>query len=135
MEITNRCHTSGSGYGGLRTVSNPSPENPKIREETIRCLGLSPFYLDYLDADVSASTAIQKTRCDEVEKPTFCAINERQKSKHPTYNELVDEVETLKETCATMQQILIEKNLMSPLPKTRGPSQDDTSECDENVDE
>ncbi|KAL8267725.1 hypothetical protein R6Q59_001523 [Mikania micrantha] len=57
------------------------------------------------------------------------------KSKHPTYNKLVDEVETLKETCATMQQILIEKNIMSPLPKTRGPSQDDTSQCDENVDE
>ncbi|KAL8198132.1 hypothetical protein R6Q57_030104 [Mikania cordata] len=41
-------------------------------------------------------------------------------------------VETLKETCAIMHQILIEKNLMSPLP---GPSQDDTSESDENVDE
>ncbi|KAL8211380.1 hypothetical protein R6Q57_005817 [Mikania cordata] len=49
-----------------------------------------------------------------------------------TYNELMDEGETLKETCAIMQQILIEKNLMSPLP---GPSQDDTSESDENVDE
>ncbi|KAL8249935.1 hypothetical protein R6Q59_006803 [Mikania micrantha] len=55
-----------------------------------------------------------------------------EKLKHSTYNELVNEVETLKETCAIMQQILVEKNLMSPLP---GPSQDDTSESDENVDE
>ncbi|KAL8252194.1 hypothetical protein R6Q59_035887 [Mikania micrantha] len=55
-----------------------------------------------------------------------------QKLNQVTYNELVDEVETLKETCAIMQQILIEKNLMSPLP---GSSQDDTSESDENVDE
>ncbi|KAL8256179.1 hypothetical protein R6Q59_031246 [Mikania micrantha] len=52
--------------------------------------------------------------------------------KLPTYNELVDEVETLKETCAIMEKILIEKNLMSPLP---GPFQDDTSQSDENDDE
>ncbi|KAL8251243.1 hypothetical protein R6Q59_034936 [Mikania micrantha] len=66
--------------------------------------------------------------------PTICSntTGTNQKSKHPTYIELVDEVETLKETCATMQQILIEKNLMSPLP---GSSQVDTLESDENVDE
>ncbi|KAL8211253.1 hypothetical protein R6Q57_005690 [Mikania cordata] len=40
-------------------------------------------------------------RYDKVEKPTFCGINELKSilQKHPTYNELVDEVETLKETC------------------------------------
>ncbi|KAL8249640.1 hypothetical protein R6Q59_006508 [Mikania micrantha] len=57
------------------------------------------------------------------------------KSKHLTYNELVDEVETLKETCAIMQQILIEKNLRSSFLNTTGPSQGDTSDCNENVDE
>ncbi|KAL8215936.1 hypothetical protein R6Q57_022773 [Mikania cordata] len=66
--------------------------------------------------------------------PSICSNTTctNQKLKHPTYNELVNEVETLKETYAIMQQILVEKNLMAPLP---GPSQDDTSESDENVDE
>ncbi|KAL8204987.1 hypothetical protein R6Q57_010610 [Mikania cordata] len=65
--------------------------------------------------------------------PSICSNTTctNQKLKHPTYNELVNEVETLKETCAIMQQILGEKNLMAPLP---GPSQDDTSESDKNVD-
>ncbi|KAL8252294.1 hypothetical protein R6Q59_035987 [Mikania micrantha] len=63
--------------------------------------------------------------------PTICSNTTctNQKLKHPTCNELVNEVETLKETCEIMQKILLEKNLMSPLP---GPSQDDTSESDEN---
>ncbi|KAL8246162.1 hypothetical protein R6Q59_007378 [Mikania micrantha] len=65
-------------------------------------------------------------RYDEVEKPTFFGINERQ---------VVDEVETLKETCVIMQQILIENNLRSSFPNTTGPSQGDTSDCNENVDE
>ncbi|KAL8261119.1 hypothetical protein R6Q59_025168 [Mikania micrantha] len=47
---------------------------------------------------------VVRERYDEVDKPALCGINERKsiiekKSKHPTYNELVDEVETLKETC------------------------------------
>ncbi|KAL8245678.1 hypothetical protein R6Q59_006894 [Mikania micrantha] len=50
--------------------------------------------------------------------PSICSNNTctNQKLKHHTYNELVNEVETLKETFAIMQQILVEKNLMSPLP-------------------
>ncbi|KAL8244059.1 hypothetical protein R6Q59_010317 [Mikania micrantha] len=66
--------------------------------------------------------------------PSICSNTTctNQKLEHPTYNELLNEVETLKETCAIMQQILVEKNLMSPSP---GPSQDDTSKSDENVDE
>ncbi|KAL8242045.1 hypothetical protein R6Q59_012347 [Mikania micrantha] len=63
--------------------------------------------------------------------PSICSNTTctNQKLKHPTYDELVNEVETLKKTCAIMQQILVEKNLMSPLPE---PSQDDTSESNEN---
>ncbi|KAL8249731.1 hypothetical protein R6Q59_006599 [Mikania micrantha] len=59
-------------------------------------------------------------------------MDTNQKLQQVTYNELVDDVETLKETCAIMQQILIEKNLMSPLSR---PCQDDISENNENVDE
>ncbi|KAL8237826.1 hypothetical protein R6Q59_018907 [Mikania micrantha] len=44
----------------------------------------------------------------------------------------LEKVETLKETCAIMQKILVEKNIMSLLLGLR---QDDTSESDENVDE
>ncbi|KAK9051006.1 hypothetical protein SSX86_027631 [Deinandra increscens subsp. villosa] len=58
-----------------------------------------------------------------------------QKIKRPTYGELVDELETLKGKCAVMEQILIEKNIMPPPRSTSGPSQGDTSECGEDIDE
>ncbi|KAL8251470.1 hypothetical protein R6Q59_035163 [Mikania micrantha] len=78
----------------------------------------------------SVESMSDKSILENGHDPNICSnfTNISKKSKHPTYNELVDEVETLKETCATMQQILIEKNLMAPLPKTRGPSQNDTLE-------
>ncbi|KAL8261117.1 hypothetical protein R6Q59_025166 [Mikania micrantha] len=63
----------------------------------------------------------------DVRYPTICSntTGTNKKLKNPTYNEHVDEVEAQEETCAIMQQILTEKNLMSPLPRS---SQDDTSE-------
>jgi hypothetical protein len=52
------------------------------------------------------------------------------KSKRPTYDELVDELETLKGMCATMKQALIDNNIM-PQPSTPGASQVNASEFDE----
>ena len=60
------------------------------------------------------------------------------KSKRPTYDEVVDELETLKGKYATMEKILIEKNIMPPHGDTSefgtsnhtpsGQSRDDFSE-------
>ncbi|KAI3717301.1 hypothetical protein L1987_68841 [Smallanthus sonchifolius] len=58
-----------------------------------------------------------------------------QKSKCPTYDKVVNELETLKAKWASMEEILIEKNIMPPPPKTSGTSQGDTLESDENIDE
>nr|KAJ0201257.1 hypothetical protein LSAT_V11C600324930 [Lactuca sativa] len=52
------------------------------------------------------------------------------KSKHPSYNKLVDELETMKREHEVMKQILIKKNIMPPpLSTSLGRSHGDTSEC------
>ncbi|KAK9066743.1 hypothetical protein SSX86_014066 [Deinandra increscens subsp. villosa] len=56
-----------------------------------------------------------------------------QNTKRPTYDEVVDQVETLKAKCAAMEQTLIERNIMPPPTSTSGPSQDDTSERGEDM--
>ncbi|KAL8237761.1 hypothetical protein R6Q59_018842 [Mikania micrantha] len=52
--------------------------------------------------------------------PSICSTHTctNQKSKHLTYNELEEEVETSEETRLIVQQIFIEKNLMSSLQNT-----------------
>lgn len=51
-------------------------------------------------------------------------------SKRPKYDELVDEVETLKGMCANLTQALIDKKIM-PQPSTPGSHQVNASEFDE----
>jgi hypothetical protein len=65
-----------------------------------------------------------------------------QKSKRPTYDEVVDELETLKGNYEIIKQALIENNIMPPPPSTSGTSlgdtsngDEDTSEGDENINE
>nr|KAJ0197029.1 hypothetical protein LSAT_V11C700367610 [Lactuca sativa] len=53
-----------------------------------------------------------------------------EKSKHPSYDELVDELETMKREHEAMKQILIKKNIRPPpLSTSSGRSHGDTSEC------
>ncbi|CAI9276017.1 unnamed protein product [Lactuca saligna] len=57
-------------------------------------------------------------------------VGSTEKSKCPSYDELVDELETIKREHEAMKQILIEKNIMPPpLSTSSGRSHGDTSEC------
>ncbi|XP_076904199.1 uncharacterized protein LOC143559547 [Bidens hawaiensis] len=58
-----------------------------------------------------------------------------QKSKRLTYEELVDALETIKDKCATMEQTLIEHNIMAPPSNTSGTSHGHILEHGENIDE
>lgn len=69
--------------------------------------------------------------------PTTARSDTNRNSYRPSYNEVVDDLESLKKKCTLLQQVLIDNNLMPPSATTEASQQNqcDTSELEDELDE